>query len=123
MDFETLRTRFSGPDRRITLEQFRALSLDELMIRDAGLCRLDAGQARLYPHLLVRSINEFCNLLSLFCIPRAEGNFSEHLSNVDLITLCYLSMNYLLAQALHLLQDLLCIEYYVFNQFYFASEL
>ena len=50
MDFETLRNLFSGPDRRITLEQFRALSLDELnaLIRDAGLCRPDAGQARLY---------------------------------------------------------------------------
>jgi hypothetical protein len=50
MDVETLRNLFSGPDRRITLEQYHALGLDELsaLIRDAGLCRPDAGEARLY---------------------------------------------------------------------------
>ena len=65
MDFETFRNRFSVPDRLITLEQFRALSLDELnaLIHDAGLSRPDAGQARLYHPSSAptgESINEFC---------------------------------------------------------------
>lgn len=50
MDFNTFRSRFSEPDKSITLEQYRALSLDELngLIRDAQLSRPDAGQARLF---------------------------------------------------------------------------
>jgi hypothetical protein len=50
MDFNTFRNRFSEADRSITLDQFRALSLEELngLIRDANLSRPDAGQARLF---------------------------------------------------------------------------
>eukprot|EP01033_Poteriospumella_lacustris_P019227 gene19227-13895_t len=50
MDFNIFRNRFSEADRSITLDQFRALSLEELngLIRDANLSRPDAGQARLF---------------------------------------------------------------------------
>ena len=50
MDFNTFRSRFSESDRSITLEQYRALNLDELngLIRDANLSRPDTGQARLF---------------------------------------------------------------------------
>ena len=56
MDFNTFRSRFSESDRSITLEQYRALNLDELngLIRDANLSRPDTGQARLF-HSTVRT--------------------------------------------------------------------
>lgn len=50
MDFNTFRSRFSEADKGITLDQFRALSLNELngLIRDTNLSRPDAGQAGLF---------------------------------------------------------------------------
>jgi ATP:corrinoid adenosyltransferase len=50
MDFNEFRNRFSESDRSITLEQYRALILDELndLIRAANLSRPDVGQARLF---------------------------------------------------------------------------
>ncbi len=50
MDFDTFKNNFREADRSITLEQFRALSLDELnaFIRDTNLSYSNIGQARLF---------------------------------------------------------------------------
>jgi hypothetical protein len=59
MNFETFRGRFSEPDRAITHEQFRALSLKELddLILEGKLSRPDAGQARLFHSAELGMIN------------------------------------------------------------------
>ena len=61
---------------------------------------------------LVTSFEKSVEGNSFYAFP---NNSHNHLIPSAIVTLtCYLSMNHLLAQALHLLQDLLCIESYVF---------
>jgi hypothetical protein len=80
MDFNDFRLRFSEPDRIITLDQFRALTVDELnaLIRDANLSRPDAGQARLFHPSSFHQLGIFIVLLNIVFLAILQHKSSKH---------------------------------------------
>ena len=91
MEFNVFRGCFKGADQRISLDQFRALTIDELngLIEDANLSRPDAGQARLF---YGSSGNFHLNVHIIFFVDEDETlkSFLSSFSLSHLIFLCCL---------------------------------